>query len=944
MKSSATQRSQTAVKRRATLRVSPIAAACSTLLFALGAANAQQANLDTVTVTGIRHAIESSIATKRNSDSIVEAISAEDIGKLPDSSIAESLARLPGLAAQRGPDGRAAVIAIRGMSPDFAGTLLNGREQTTTGTNRGVEYDQYPSELMSGATVYKTPDATLLGQGISGTVDLHTIRPLDMAGRAVNLNARGEVNSNGAINGNYGGTSDKGGRFSVSYVDQFADRTVGIAVGFAHLDSPSQEKHYQAWNPYNQQALCLAHTSDWGCSPGGGLTAADTYSSGFEIYGYSRKEIRDGLMGTVEFKPNKDIHSTVDLFYSKFSQTEVMRGLQASMGDGWGGPQGGNVYSNIDRTNAGGVSLVTGATITGGPAMTVRNDYNTRDDKLSSLGWNTEAKLAGGWKGIADLSYSNAKRNQTTFQTFAGVMGGGGFFVNPGYNYSAPPGAGFATITPLVNMANPATVVLGDPGGYGYAGLKAYGTQDDTIKAINLHAKHDLSGIFSTLDAGVDYSERDKNRTYQSYKAQLNNSAKTQAISAGQASSVSLGYAGVPAVLAYDANAIANQYYTFSQSQTLANSGGTGGDYGKDFGIHEKVTTAYAKADIDTELAGVPIRGNLGVQAVHTSQNSNAYSFDKNNNVNGTINPGTQYNDFLPSLNLVASFSDDKVVRLGVARQMARPRIDDMNAASSASVSTSGQILWSGSGGNPTLKPWLANSVDLSFEKYFGKRSYVAAAVFYKDLLSYIYNKTIPNYNFAGYVNPTPQFVPSSTLGNYSGPANGTGGSMRGVELSGSLDGGLLSKSLDGFGVQASTSITSSSIEVLGPNGATQIWQTLPGLSKNVTGLTLFYEKDGYAARISDRYRSDFRGDYTVLFGNSTVVRTLAQNTVDLQASYEIQKGQAKGLTLQFQILNATNTPDRTVQDGTGGFATGTAPLTYQTFGRQYLFGVNYKM
>ena len=121
-------------------------------------------NLDTVVVTGIRGGIERAIDIKKDSTSIVEAISAEDIGKLPDVSIAESIARLPGVAAQR-VAGRAQVLSVRGLSPDFSTTLLNGRELVSTGDNRSVEFDQYPSELMAGVTVYKTPDAALVGQG-----------------------------------------------------------------------------------------------------------------------------------------------------------------------------------------------------------------------------------------------------------------------------------------------------------------------------------------------------------------------------------------------------------------------------------------------------------------------------------------------------------------------------------------------------------------------------------------------------------------------------------------------------------------------------------------------------------------------------------------------------------------------------------------------------------
>ena len=147
------------------------------------------AELDTIVVTGIRRGIEDAISVKRDSTSIVEAISAEDIGKLPDVSIAESLARLPGLSAQR-VAGRAQVISVRGLSPDFSTTLLNGREMVSTGDNRSVEFDQYPSELVSGVTIYKTPDAGLIGQGLSGTLDMQTARPLNFSDTVVAVSGR----------------------------------------------------------------------------------------------------------------------------------------------------------------------------------------------------------------------------------------------------------------------------------------------------------------------------------------------------------------------------------------------------------------------------------------------------------------------------------------------------------------------------------------------------------------------------------------------------------------------------------------------------------------------------------------------------------------------------------------------------------------------------------
>lgn len=198
--------------------VRPVAAACALLLLSTGAAMAQDAKPadgQTVTVTGIRRAIETSVATKRNSDSIVEAVSAEDLGKLPDASIAEALARLPGLTGQRGSDGRVNVVSIRGLAPQFGTALLNGREIVSSGDSRAVEFDQFPSELVGSLLVYKTGDASLMGQGLSGTIDIKTLKPLDVRGRMVNINLRGEQNSNGTLVP--GVASPTGLRFSASY-------------------------------------------------------------------------------------------------------------------------------------------------------------------------------------------------------------------------------------------------------------------------------------------------------------------------------------------------------------------------------------------------------------------------------------------------------------------------------------------------------------------------------------------------------------------------------------------------------------------------------------------------------------------------------------------------------------------------------------------------------
>jgi len=281
------------------------AAACAGMLFALGAgvaaaADTSEGALEEITVTGIRASIASAISMKEQSNNIIETISAEDLGKLPDLSIADSLARLPGLAAQR-TDGRSNFISIRGFAADFSGTTLSGREQASSGENRGVEFDQYPSELINSVEVYKTPDASLIGQGLAGTVNLNTIKPLSSSGFQMAFNARGERGSYEDLNPGQG-TGRTGSRLSFSVVDQFLDHTLGVAFGVARLDSPIQEKQYQAWYWGRNNGPPGSNTYEgqgWaGHVPG--LPDFALSEEGNQARAKSLGEVRTGLMSVLE--------------------------------------------------------------------------------------------------------------------------------------------------------------------------------------------------------------------------------------------------------------------------------------------------------------------------------------------------------------------------------------------------------------------------------------------------------------------------------------------------------------------------------------------------------------------------------------------------------------------------------------------------------------------
>jgi iron complex outermembrane receptor protein len=338
------------------------------------------------------------------------------------------------------------------------------------------------------------------------------------------------------------------------------------------------------------------------------------------------------------------------------------------------------------------------------------------------------------------------------------------------------------------------------------------------------------------------------------------------------------------------------------------------------------------------------------VQVVHTKQSSEALQTNGDALV-GLISGGTSYTNVLPSLNLVAEVADNQYLRFGLAKTMARGRIDDEKVATSASVAVvtdgpaAGQALWSGSGGNPKLKPYIAVGADLSWEKYFGTSSYVAAAVFNKNLLNYIYNLTTLDYNFSNYINDNPTLKPTSNIGSFTRPENSSGGKMQGLELSGALEGGLITHALDGFGVQANFSLTNTTLPVSAVSTIPGSPSTLPGLSRKVANLALYYEKYGWSVRIAERYRSSFTGEAVALFDQLGYTKILADKQTDFQLGYAFDEGRWSGLSILLQINNLTNSPMKTVQISALPNGVSVArPLEYDTYGRTVMFGVNYKL
>ncbi|KGM53638.1 hypothetical protein N799_11475 [Lysobacter arseniciresistens ZS79] len=849
--------------------------------------------LDRVTVTGIRRGIEDAIEAKRTSTSIVESVSAEDIGKLPDMSIADSLARLPGLTAQRFGN-RPQEINIRGFAGDFSTTLLNGREQVSLGNNRGVEFDQYPSELMSQVMVYKTPDAQLVGQGLSGTVDLRTVRPLSFAERVTAVNLRGDMNR-------LKDSDEWGSRASISYIDQFADDTVGIAVGYARMDNPTQGRQFESWG-YDNGVL-----------------------GGANLHAIEGDNQRDGLMGVLEWKPSDQYHSTLDVFYSKFDKEERKRGLQ--MGLVWGN---GSTLVGGTRNDTG---TMTEAHWENVKPIVVRNDYNAADDEMVAFGWKQELKITPNWTVTTDIGHSSARRDERILEVYAGLPDGGRDSVDLVYNPD-----GYFDFTLGQDYTNPDGLRMFDPGGWGGERAQAGYLKDFEVRDALTSLRIDLTrtfdtGFVSALHFGANLTDRTKSRA--SSEATLCMTAACTenvegVIPAQYVTDTSFGHFGLPGVLGLDALAMLNDgvFHLWRKDHADISN--------KNWEVNEKVSTFYVQADIDTDLGPIPLRGNIGAQLVSADQDSSGIATFQGVALGEQATRGATSTEVLPSMNLSFELPADQMVRVAAARQMARPRMDDLRANAGYGYDAQRGML-TGSGGNPELEPWLADAYDVSYEKYFGGKGYVSAAYFYKDLKSYIYNQTT-EFDYRQLPIPMefdPALLPDEWWrGEYTQPMNGEGGTLDGFELAVSVPLELLWAPLQGFGVVASYSETDSEIEPLGP-GTTE---PLPGLSRYVSNVTAYYERHGFSARVAHRKRSRFLGEVQGAGGDRTKVYFDGESVTDLQLGYTFQSGALQDLSLLLQVNNLENEPYRTIHDGLSE-----RPHQYFEFGRTYLLGVNYK-
>ena len=892
--------------------------------------------LEVIEVKGFRGSVVESINTKRFSTQVVESISAEDIGKLPDSSIAESIARLPGLTAQR-LDGRASRVTIRGFGENESGTTFNGREQVSISDNRGVEFDLYPSEIMSGVTVYKTPSANIDAEGIAGVINMQTVKPLSKGERVIQVNGQYEQTSFEKLNPD---GNDDGFRGTISYIDQFADDTIGVAIALNTMSSPNQEKRWNSW----------------------GYPEFTNNGNDYSILGGAKPYVRsstlerDSAMLVLEAAPNDKLHMTFDALYVDFTDEKILRGIEIPFA--WG--QGVIDPTSIEVDEASG--FITSAT-SQGQRVVVRNDYEERKAELTAFGFNTKYDIDDSWSIEFDASYSQVDRKIWSIESYSGTGRGDSRGVADNLGYIFNGGNTGATFSHDLDYSDYSLIQLGGPLSWGASSAlnDKYGitgteyenqaqdgfinapTIDDELTTLKLAASKVLENDYlSSIEFGLSYREREKSKSSEGYFMtlsgfSLNNPGMLGVPEQYRNGSVDLGFIGMGAMIAYDTNGLVDDGYYDLLAESLTNPSHAT----KSWTVKEEVTSAFIQANINAEVNGLALTGNVGVRYIQSEQSSQGNAFGS---VNGLVltsptDISHDYSNVLPSLNLSLALDDQQTVRFGAAKTISRPRLDEMNASVNASYNQTPDEngnYWSVSGGNPELEAKEATGYDLTYENYFSDEGYFSTAFFYKDLTQWIFDGTY-EIDMTGVEDPSTGQLPATSAGTGSGKVNGGGGDLWGYELSLALPFKIFHPSLEGFGIIASHTGIESDIEDQNGNE-----YELPGLSDKIQSLTVYYEMHGLQLRTSMRKRSAFKGDVYGLGFNTDQVDILGETIWDVQAGYDFSEAgitSLEGLSVHFQVQNLTEEPFTSLSGDNA-----LQVRDYQDYGRTYLLGFSYKL
>lgn len=878
--------------------------------------------IEEITVIGVRSSALKALQAKKNSDRIVDSLRPEDIGKLPDVSIADSLARLPGVTVERD-RGNGATVSVRGLGPDLVLSTLNGREVVTADESRIPNFQQFPSELINGADVFKAAAASQIEGGLAATIDLLLAKPLDQDGDFIQLSGRLTQNS---IADDLNGVDDYGERLNLTYSSKFLEDTLGVLVGYARLDQPVATVRTNTFGYLTSfREFDAGPTTNFGF--GNPLGTGDEalarglfIPGGFEYLVRGGTDERDAGVFVGEWEPNDQLGITLDMLYSVTDVKDDQVGYRA--GYRIGGTDNQLTFENdLDESAADGILFSTdGQALTAFETLrsadpAAFNHLNigsvaerfTREDEFFAIGLNTDWSNDS-MKAVLDLAYSKVQREDVFASIYA----------------SSRPGSLVAGATDIVTLdIRPQIAVhnfnrdLTDLTANVIDNFEipdsAANDVRDELFAVKLDVEYLLNETFD-IETGFRVADRKKT-----------NNAASQFVTFADVpiqqdwvkSSILGGYngdlSGFPEFLTLDFDRVLSDLGIQIDPKTQAGSD----DLRNSWGVEEDTFAVYTQLNFETELAGRELFGNAGLRYVKTNQRINGFSAS----AVSEIVQRNQNEYVLPSVNLTLVLNEQQQLRAAVSQAIARPPIDDLRPG----VDLFGANAF---GGNPDLEPFEATQLDLAYEIYFDNEAALTFSTFYKDLDTFIVDGLEVGVGLD--VNNNGVIDVDEANINVSRPINGKGGNVRGLELLYNQPFKFLPEPFNDLGVYATYAYTDSNAELTQSQGGDTVPITLGirGLSRHVGVVTFWYSAEKFEASFSYRAKSSA----AIRVGNDVQLAS-SEKILDFQTNYIV----SNSFSVFFQASNLTGERFET------SFATRSQRARNEDFGRFFNLGAKYR-
>lgn len=806
-------------------------------------------DIEEVVVTGIRASLRESLETKREAVGVVDALTAEDVGKFPDKNLAEALQRVPGIVINR-EFGEGERVNLRGTGSNLTRTLLNGHALATAdwfildqlNSTRSFNYLMLPAEVIGQVEVFKSPQADFEEGGIGGTINVGTRNPLDMKPMTTYLSAQGA----------YTETSDE---FDPQVSGLFSWHDEDSTIGFL-LAGLYQERNIR------RDGVEVLGYEDIDPSANTLLFPSLIGSALFQ-----QERVRSGGNFGFQFRPNDVVDVNVTGLYSKFeadntNQNYIAWGTRALSGEGGqpACPPTGAVTNRVIQDNtivAGRVTSSNGGTCGFGVVYDAIKRFATAETR--NIDFDVNVKPVAGLTLHFKVGYTDAEGN-TDAQPFVEFGAPGVFEYDlrgeaPSVRYLPNANGNLTDPTdpsdlPLI-FSSLHQILNDDEETYAYA---------DALKELEF-------GPLKSIKVGAKITDHQRDlvfnaTTYGGFHVPLNMTPGTVFAGGLTPGDYLDGFGGNPL----------NRYWSpdFDKVEDILfeNLGRTSRVLypAQSFSVGEEAWAGYAMANME----GEKWRGNLGVRYVRTEQTSEGAQV----RTDGAIeNPFGRYNalkvertydDVLPSLNVAYDLTDQWVLRFAAAKVMARPDFTDVAPRSSLNIGA-----LTGSSGNPSLDPYRANQADLSVEWYRDNDSVIAAALYYKDVKSFITDRPVVQNVTIQTGTPAASCTPAAGGANlFNCPftinqrSNGGGGKIQGLELS------VTQPIWGGFGINGNYTYSDAEADSGDP---------LPGNSEDTFNLAAYYENQLMSARLSYTYRSEF----FVTFDRSTQLNQKALESVD---------------------------------------------------------------